>query len=187
MSIHCPKSPVENGVAKGPDKQKSSQDKEESSLVTAKTTADDDEIDIQPVSGRLEIRVVDRSVDGSHQMPQTATRRSDHKGRGGISPVSTGREETTSLYYDATEESSKDKHNLSPVKEVDSRCPSSENQAEETGNGHELQRSSTAPHCHRLDAGEDGGASKQLTPGLRRRRQGEKCRRFQPVAASPES
>uniref|UniRef100_A0A0K8SCT1 Protein kinase domain-containing protein n=1 Tax=Lygus hesperus TaxID=30085 RepID=A0A0K8SCT1_LYGHE len=269
MSIHCPKSPVENGVAKGPDKQKSSQDKEESSLVTAKTTADDDEIDIQPVSGRLEIRVVDRSVDGSHQMPQTATRRSDHKGRGGISPVSTGREETTSLYYDATEESSKDKHNLSPVKEVDSRkqtkeslremisrllderkdsrastpsrkhfrrCPSSENQAEETGNGHELQRSSTAPHCHRLDAGEDGGASKQLTPGLRRRRQGEnvrgipshllgnfpsgeenserdsdssglqgvppprpppsdvlphennaRCRRFQPVAASPES
>lgn len=42
-------------------------------------------------------------------------------GRGGISPVSTGREETTSLYFDATEESSKEKHNLSPVKEQDNR------------------------------------------------------------------
>jgi hypothetical protein len=41
-----------------------------------------DEVEIQPVSGRLEIRVVDRSNDGSTQTAPTTreTRRSDHKG-----------------------------------------------------------------------------------------------------------
>uniref|UniRef100_A0A224X785 Putative casein kinase serine/threonine/tyrosine protein kinase n=1 Tax=Panstrongylus lignarius TaxID=156445 RepID=A0A224X785_9HEMI len=176
----------ENGIIKKEgDKQKSSVDKEESSLVTAKTTADDEEIEIQPVSGRLEIRVVDRSNDISPQTAQTAreTRRSEHKGRGGVSPVSTGREETTSLYYDATEESSRDKHNLSPVKEVDSRYTNLEGSGEvvgrlgwpaasggeevTSGSGHDLRRSATAPHC-KLEE------EKQLTPGLRRRRNVEK-------------
>ncbi|XP_073977373.1 tau-tubulin kinase asator isoform X5 [Rhodnius prolixus] len=208
----------ENGVIKKEgDKQKSSVDKEESSLVTAKTTADDEDIEIQPVSGRLEIRVVDRSNDVSPQTAQMTreTRRSELKGRGGVSPVSTGREETTSLYYDATEESSRDKHNLSPVKEVDSRHKSvgkgskipvpvvgksprcsltdailldsrytnvegsgevvgrlgwpAPSAGEENGGaaGHDLRRSATAPHC-KLEE------EKQLTPGLRRRRNVEK-------------
>lgn len=159
MPLTCPK-PVYNGTQKKEEKQRSSQDKEESSLVTAKTTADDDDIDIQPVSGRLEIRVVDRSSHetSAHTAPTTReTRKSDHKGRGGCSPVSTGREETASLYYDATEESSKDKqHNLSPVKEQENR--SSEERPE--GEGLELRRSATAPHV-----------PDSLTPGLRRRRQ----------------
>ncbi|XP_066903245.1 tau-tubulin kinase homolog Asator isoform X8 [Halyomorpha halys] len=191
MPLTCPK-PIYNGTQKKDEKQRSSQDKEESSLVTAKTTADDDDIDIQPVSGRLEIRVVDRSSHetSAHTAPTTReTRKSDHKGRGGCSPVSTGREETASLYYDATEESSKDKqHNLSPVKEQENRLKASgkgsripvavsgkgqrsslteamfldsrSSEERPEGEGLELRRSATAPHV-----------PDSLTPGLRRRRQ----------------
>uniref|UniRef100_A0A1B6HH44 Uncharacterized protein n=1 Tax=Homalodisca liturata TaxID=320908 RepID=A0A1B6HH44_9HEMI len=101
---------------------KSSVEKEESSLATAKTTADEDEVELRPVSGRLEIRVVDRSNDGStHTMPtarETRRNLTDNRGTGtGCSPVSPGKEEPASVYFDATEENSKAQHSLSPVPE----------------------------------------------------------------------
>ncbi|XP_024086074.1 tau-tubulin kinase homolog Asator isoform X14 [Cimex lectularius] len=192
ISLDWPKARSSNIPKKEVERQKSSQDKEESSLVTAKTTAEDDEIDIQPVSGRLEIRVVERTSE-THQNVRECK-----KGRGGISPVSTGRDETTSLYYDATEESMRDKHNLSPVREVDCRlklsgkgskipvpvgCKSPRCSATEailtdaryitTIEGDEVQGSDakkvlTLPSTIKTD----DENCKQLTPGLRRRRAG---------------
>ncbi|XP_054280941.1 tau-tubulin kinase homolog Asator isoform X3 [Macrosteles quadrilineatus] len=105
-------------------------EKEESSLATAKTTAEEDEMELRPVSGRLEIRVVDRSNDGStHTARETKNNppdlnashtKSEAKGPG-HSPVSPGKEEPASVYFDATEENSKAQHSLSPVPESNSQ------------------------------------------------------------------
>uniref|UniRef100_A0A1B6KQV4 Protein kinase domain-containing protein n=1 Tax=Graphocephala atropunctata TaxID=36148 RepID=A0A1B6KQV4_9HEMI len=150
---------------------KSSVEKEESSLATAKTTADEDEVELRPVSGRLEIRVVDRSNDGSTHTVPTAreTRRNpaDNRGTGtGCSPVSPGKEEPASVYFDATEENSKAQHSLSPVPESN-RADEKMLSAEAESVPHvsmmsvELRRCATLP-----DARRDG----ELTPALRRRR-----------------
>ncbi|XP_075218834.1 tau-tubulin kinase asator isoform X3 [Lycorma delicatula] len=171
---------------------KSSVEKEESSLATAKTTADDaneDEIELRPVSGRLEIRVVDRSADGSHKSTEMQTARENKinsvdttsrgmgsRGGGGCSPVSPGKEEPASIYFDATEENSKAQHSLSPVIDNENRCKKT------PPKGSKIPipvSSSKSPRTSIIESNVDSatrhsddehGTEVELTPGLRRRR-----------------
>uniref|UniRef100_A0A1B6EAG9 Protein kinase domain-containing protein n=2 Tax=Clastoptera arizonana TaxID=38151 RepID=A0A1B6EAG9_9HEMI len=109
--------------------------KEEVSLTATKLTIEEEEVELQPVSGRLEIRVIDRSNDGSPQnvnfkdgkRNDLDVNKTDIKGIGRSSPVSASKEEPASIYFDATEENTKAQQSLSPVAELDSLKKSNSN------------------------------------------------------------